>query len=59
MFMGRFDKSGISMKLGERGCEIRSKILPDVAKNMLESTRILRRTILLEPPLLLIDLSCI
>jgi hypothetical protein len=56
--MRRFDKSVISMKLGERGREIRPKILHDVAINMMETTRILCRAILLEPPLLLIDLSC-
>jgi hypothetical protein len=54
--MRRFDKSGISMKLGERGREIRPKILGDVANNLLETTRILRRAILREPPLLSIDL---
>ena len=58
MIMCRFDKSGISMKPGEQGCEIRPKILRDAANNLLETTRILSRAILREPPLLLIDLSC-
>lgn len=57
--MRRLDQSVISMKLGERGREIRPKILHDVAINMMETTRILRKAILLEPPLLLIDLPCI